>query len=707
MIYILFLLALLCAGVLSLIILRKTELLKIAVYGMAMFFVFYILSAGFLIWFDSFGIEKALVISLISEIIVSVVAWLYGPKRKISISVSPVLTISAVVLASVFVWISGLNKAGLYPAGQDQGLYQFKALLYMSGDYDNINTFEEYNMLTDDREKFIYYKTLHDMVGVWTVNEEVDPVPVWGQEDPEITSDDVDLDAEGVTNYVLHGIAVLPALMALWGKMFGLTHMTGILTVFYVLSILGVMLICNNLGMKKYSCIAASVIQGICPIVLWSSFVTLPEICLAMLMTLFFCLLTENRKRDALVWSALPLAAFGFYHVLMLTMLPLFMFIYFIIYLYSKKKSSLIAMGVTILFYGLGLNMMNSYNEPYVQGNIWSIVRITKFLVNYDNYMAVLVGVPAALFVVLLIVCAILKYTRTLRKINRFLKKSSRAKVIMFTIISVLLVAGITVFAIIVYNNSVVGRDVVPSRFTVFGVESMTGYILLPAAVIYMIVFIKGYAKDYRKIAIITAMLYIISVYAIAMIPNIYYYYYYFRYFGPYMMLIIIPGMMLLEKGGPFVVVPAGGVMAWLIVSQSIMLYTERDMTYADFDVLESIASCVGERDVVLLKDDEFTVTDMYMIPIKAVTGATVMLYDDEKIDDQLETLGGMYDNIFYFAYDYGHGDDEESGWRHVYQEMFHCAGFNGFTDEYPPYPQTSIAWDASVGLYIYTGKGY
>jgi hypothetical protein len=250
MIYILFLLALLCAGVLSLIILRKTELLKIAVYGMAMFFAFYILSAGFLIWFDSFGIEKALVISLISEIIVSVVAWLYGPKRKISISVSPVLTISAVVLASVFVWISGLNKAGLYPAGQDQGLYQFKALLYMSGDYDNINTFEEYNMLTDDREKFIYYKTLHDMVGVWTVNEEVDPVPVWGQEDPEITSDDVDLDAEGVTNYVLHGIAVLPALMALWGKMFGLTHMTGIWTVFYVLSVLGVMLICNNLGMN-------------------------------------------------------------------------------------------------------------------------------------------------------------------------------------------------------------------------------------------------------------------------------------------------------------------------------------------------------------------------------------------------------------------------------------------------------------------------
>ena len=173
------------------------------------------------------------------------------------------------------------------------------------------------------------------------------------------------------------------------------------------------------------------------------------------------------------------------------------------------------------------------------------------------------------------------------------------------------------------------------------------------------------------------------------------------------MMLIIISGMMLLEKGGPFVVVPAGCVMAWLIVSQSIMLYTERDMTYADFDVLESIASCVGERDVVLLKDDEFTVTDMYMIPIKAVTGATVMLYDDEKIDDQLETLGGMYDNIFYFAYDYGHGDDEESGWKHVYQEMFHCAGFDGFTEDYPPYPKESISWDASIGLYIYTGKGY
>ncbi len=707
MIYILFALSLLCAVVFTSIILRKAELIKIAVYGMALFFVFYILSAGFLIWFDSFGIEKALVVSIIIEALITAIAGFTGSKKKIGITVSPVMTISAVVIAGIFIYISGLNKAGLYPAGQDQGLYQFKALLYMSGDYDNINTFEEYNMLTDDREKFIYYKTLHDMVGVWTVNEEIDPVPVWGQEDPEITSDDVDLDADGVTNYVLHGIAVLPALMALWGKMFGLTHMTDILTVFYVLSILGVMLICSNLGMKKYTCIAAAIIQGICPIVLWSSFVTLPEICLAMLMTLFFGLLTENRKREQLVWSALPLAAFGFYHVLMLTMLPLFMFIYFAIYLYSRKKSALAAMGITVLFYSLGLNMMNSYNEPYVQGNIWSIVRITKFLVNYDNYMAVLIGVPAALFVILLIVSILLKNTGALRRVSRFLKKSSKKKNVIFTVASVLIVIGITVFAIIVYNNSVVGRDVVPSRFTVFGVESMTGYILLPAAVIYMIAFVKESAKDYRKIAIITAMIYIIAVYAIAMIPNIYYYYYYFRYFGPYMMLIIIPGMMLLEKGGPFVVIPAGGVMAWLIVSQSIMLYTERDMTYADFDVLESIASCVGERDVVLLKDDEFTVTDMYMIPIKAVTGATVMLYDDEKIEDQLETLGGMYDNIFYFAYDYGHGDDEDSGWKHVYQEMFHCAGFNGFTEDYPPYPQKSIAWDASVGLYIYTGKGY
>ena len=163
--------------------------------------------------------------------------------------------------------------------------------------------------------------------------------------------------------------------------------------------------------------------------------------------------------------------------------------------------------------------------------------------------MAVLIGVPAALFVILLIASVLLKNTGALRRVSRFLKKSSKKKNVIFTVVSVLIVIGIIVFAIIVYNNSVVGRDVVPSRFTIFGVESMTGYILLPAAVIYMIAFVKESAKDYRKIAIITAMIYIIAVYAIAMIPNIYYYYYYFRYFGPYMMLIIITGMMLLEKG--------------------------------------------------------------------------------------------------------------------------------------------------------------
>ena len=705
MIYGLFLVTLICAFLFVTILLQKAELFKVITFGSAMFFSFYIIASGLLIWIDKFDILKTLMISFALEFFCVLCIILVEKKRIKSIVASPVISAISIGLVLAFGFLSEMNKEGLYPAGQDQGLYQFKAILYISGDYRNINSFDEYEFLNGDEEKFKYFKLLKDMVGVELIKSPTSPIPdYYGP--PEITINDVNVNDEGMTDYILHGIATFPALLALWGKMFGITNMTGILTVIYVISILGVWFICDNLGLKKTSSTVAAIIYGLCPIVLWCSTVTLTEVGLGLILILFLGIVTEKRKKKIYFWSIIPVSAFCFYHILIITMLPFFIIFYFLMYLFTSGKKILVAMCIVAFSYICGINMMNTYNEQYLQKNTWTLVAKTGGLMNFDNYMYIYSLWPIIVVFFLLVIALILKRTGLKSKFLKSLKIKTNKGTIWARIFVVCMIVIFTVLAILTYKRVIV-EDVAPSHFAFFGIEAVTGYFILPLAILYIIFFVKDYFKDIRKLSLVSSFFYFILVYAILMRPDIDYYYYYFRYYEPYMVITIVLGMMLLDKiGGCFTIV-IGVASVWLMISQNQLLFRLPDRTYADFTSLESIASCVGKRDVVLMKDDEYTVTDLFMIPIKAVTGATIFLYDEDNIDNQLDELGGMYDNIFCLTYDYSHGDDEASCWKHVYQEMCHGSGYDGDVDGYPPYPVESVTWDASVGLFIYTGKGY
>ena len=501
-----------------------------------MYFMFYIVVSGILIWLDSFSMIKASAGVIIVDVVLSITlaaVFEYG-MPKIKFSKANCVCILCLVIP--FAVLSQLNKAEMFLSGQDQGLYQFKAMHYIGGDYRNYNDFQEYYNLESDYEKYYFLTRLQGMTGVYLTN----PVDTENE-----TMYDIDLYSENITEYTLHGIATFPALLALWGKMFGLVHMTDILTLFYVLSIAGVWIICDNLKMKKTTSVFAGIMTGICPIALWSSQITLPECCLTMIVVLFFTYITEKPSKKIWVVSVIPMVAFCFYHISIIIVAPMFLVIYLWNYLNSKRKELVFAVIIFMIAFACGINMMNTYNEVYVAGNIWSVIRVTHYLVNYDNYLAVFTILPICGIVATIIIHVICSSLRIQKKIHSV--KETKGFAILGKIISSLIVIAIIALSVIKWIYFASSGNLVMTRYTMLGILSMTGYLLFPVAMISLIMYSKKFFGNAAFSSVSIGLAYIIIVYVLCIFPNIYYYYYYFRYFSPYMMFIIIPAMYMLD----------------------------------------------------------------------------------------------------------------------------------------------------------------
>lgn len=655
------------------LIYKKIDAVKALVIGTGSYFSSYIVVSGLLIWADKFSVLKAELVTAILLLILSVVTFMIKKSGLPSVTFDPKKFISLAIVMVALAFLSH-NKGELFSTSQDQGLYQERAMMYM-GDYnDNTLEFEEYQAIDNPGVAATYITSLNEMEGIYLVDG-------------------------SAARYQIHGVGTFAALLALWGKMFGLHNMTGVLTVFLLVTVGAVFIICDNLGMRWNISLGVAAITGVCPAVMWSSKNILTEIGLCMLIAMFFAMATEDSKKRISAWCALPLIAFGYYHITITITMPLIVVMLVWMYITSKKRDMLICIVLTLSGYLTGLKMMYDSALIYTVNNLGPIFDRTNNRFNKDNFMSKV----TIICVVIMVVLVVLDITGVIGKLQKFTKKLPEAKLnrVLWTIIAVAAAAGL----ILMFVNVGMKNSENFEKLSIWAFLYMTGFVMLPLAFLSLVIFIRDFVKDSRLMILAMAFVYVMIVYASFLWPIVKYYYYYLRYFAPYMFIVPVLAGYLLERIPVKYVSSAVTVVAiGALIYTSSLLYTDKDLTYGDFEVVEGIVSHIEKDSAVIMLHDEYAIDRMLMLPIKALSGADMYFVDVEDFVGQAELLSTMYENVYYVKYDAGYVDDGTHIWEYVYQDSLHASLYTHEPAGVLPYQMGVDTFNSSVGLFIYNG---
>ena len=663
------------------IIYRKAELGRVLIVSQGFYYFFYIVASGLMIWINHFNLLRGVLGVLLIEL--AVVAVL-GLKQKsirpghISLSFEKYLPLAILLLAAAFLVH---EKAGIYGTGQDQGLYQIRAMMYMGGYNDNIIDFPEYYTIENNWEKEFYRQEIADMEGFYRL-----------QKDELENANDV--------NGVLHGIATFPALLGLWGSMFGLRHMPDILTILYLLTIANVWLIGDNLKFKPWVSMLMGVYTAVCPIIVWCAKQTLTELGFTLIICAFLELLTEDSRKKVYFWSVIPLVAACYYHVILTVLIPLFVILYLINYLQTKRRGFLAALAVLMVGYPTGFSMMMRSALHYTLKNFDQLFQKTGELLNRKNVEAVVWIASGA---VLLLV--ILLWQKKIRKAlfvkwDRIRDSKTAKQILTWTLRGVLCL----LILFFIYKGIKAYRmNMWPMKLSILGYFFMTGYIMLPAMILGIW---KKAGTALRNRNILTAIIssfYVMFVYCGILWVLIYYYYYYARYLAPFIILVLMLAGYCLNRLKWQVTIPVCAVMAGLMIWQSRMLYTDQDLTYLSYQQMEDIVaalqadqkesddSALEQKDVILIYDQGYHLPRMFALALKGLTGADLLFLNYDRLAGQMMECRAMYDDIYVLEYDLDRLSDKSGEWTYLYRERMYSSLYDTFVDEGLPYAKQAI----------------
>ena len=682
MIIVWFILGMAAAWFMTAQIFRKTDLVKIAALGAGFYFSAYTALSGLMIWTDHFSVTGATICTFVVGIITDVFLVITKTGRIHRIRFIWKSYIPLAIMLALAAFLSCMNHAEMYYMGQDSGPYQSRAMFYLGGYNSNVIDFPEIGDSLNEWEKWHYIDELKDLDGFYA-------------DYPSDENIAVTANVSGVT----HGINTFPAALALWGKMFGLDNMPGILTVFYLLLIAYTWFICVNLKFKTSVRTIITAVMVLCPIVLWNSQNTLPEIMLAAFLAMSFELISEGTKKRVTFMSAVPLVAFAFVHIQMTILMPLFVCIYLINYFYTKHRGYLNALLVVLASYVCGFIMMFTTARVYVNKNFDAIYNKTHGLVG-DKNIVVVVCITSIIAAALVVVMKLAGKRFFAIRLSQALKGSKTAGKNARIVIAVvlLILTGIYIYKAF---TSVIPSDMRIARMSVMGLLQMTGFVILPFAFIAMIYKGRDFFKDRFFASVVVSVIYVLILYCRVVVPQVYYYFYFARYLTPFIFLIPVAAGFILNRVKPKYMIPLPVIGILVMIWQSRILYTDQDLTYSQYEIMESIASCVADNDAVLINEQGYRCQRIFLLPIKALTGADIFFVDQDNIDTQLAYYRSKYDDVFCFTYDIGHINEESGTWRPVYKGTAHGSIYETYFEYVQPYPLKTDKLETPVVLYI------
>lgn len=630
----------------------KRDYMKCFVIGLSAFFCEYVVLSGILFVFDAFRIAGTLWGLLVINLLLLIII---GRKHPFKVESFEFKKYSIFLI--VFVLLIPIYQAGngFFGMGQDQGVYQTKALFLMKDKTDKQIYYDEIEQMDSEEETEAFVEDVFRYPGfdryelTWWFNTKADKV--------------------NDTSGYFHGVQTFPALLAWSGTLFGVEHMMLCQMFFLFLYLAVVSFLCDEITTRQWVKATVLIVTGFSPIVLWVAKAALTEMFLGLLIVLFFYFLKEGRGKK--IWCTLiPLITFSFYHVTIYTLLPLFVCIYLLYFLKSGEKRYLYVSMVNVLGYLAGFFAMLRVNPTYTENNYFNGIGFLPFLTVKNLPIVVCIMCMAAFLVHLFML--LMKKSKE-EWLNRFFSG---------WIFKIGLMGVFVLFALVILKR----KDCSIQNLNIAGYAMMTGVIILPViGGLFLWKFFreKDFLNDTFKVVIFSSFLYTVILYSAVFRVEIPHYYYYARYLVPYISIVALTFAYLAEKvKWPFlalITVFAGA----FYVKYDTLLYTQPDDTRVSWREFTAVLDSLEEKGkTVVLVDEEVGIT--YRWAVKGWTNAdTYLVYDD--LEDKLEQCDEDYETIYYITVentDFGNRKATEV--LHVKNQACEDLGLRGKTTSLP-----------------------
>jgi len=543
------------------------------------------------------------------------------------------------------------NKNELFGMGQDEGVYQCAAINFMNGLDKRQQDFEEYHMLDSDSEKEAFKKSVKSKLAGYDIPAETYPETVYDRDVSEVSG-------------IYHGIPTYPALLAMWGQLFGMENMMNIETVFYILTIFLIAFVCTNLRLSYISTLIACISTAISPVIVWVSKSSLTEMFLAVLIMLFIVFLTDEGHKKYQMFSIIPIGVYACYHVSIYTVIPYVLIIYGGIYFFTRKKIPAVLMLSTVPIYAVSYFAMRQVQPFYTMNNYSPVFFGGIGVHNISNIIA-------CVCVVLMIICIL--YVALVRKASKnfsrrnFMIKIQKSIFMRFLIIAMLVLplAYIAFKAFYKYDNIEYAGSL-----TIMGFAVMSGIVIFPMAVIVSIVNSGFFLKRVSHLVMFVSFFYCILIYSAFLRYDIQYYYYYSRYLAPFIPVAIAFCLMVLDSFSKKLIVPVSLAGMLFVSPYTFYLSGHKDDTRMEWDILNSVTSYITSDDCIVI---DWVYAPTLWLPLRAMTGADVFPQTADTPDSHFEYLKDKYKNVYYISRDsYIYNSDRNL--EIVYMDNIHCS---------------------------------
>lgn len=600
---------------------EKINILKAITLGVVNYFFIYVMVSALLLRLECYSNFKSVMFSLsISAIECAVLYIKKKTKLHFCFDRKECLVLFLIMMLVVPVTVEKFEFLGM---GQDQGGYQIKAIELLSGNSERVIDFEEYYLLENEEQKVRY-------------REAVASIPGYDRLDSRYIT------VEGASHVagVYHGIPTWPAILALFGELFGISHMQDCQTVFFILFLMLVYYILENLNIKTVLQIPTLLLLGISPQIVWVSKSALTEMFLTVIMASFLMLLTEkNVKLRA--FSCVPVIAFSFYHVTIYTMMPMFVLIYWGLYFIDKEKRYIWACNFCLMLYYIGFLFMHHMEYAYTINNY--VIPLSSFLgfITPLNFGKLVAGVT----VMAIIVTNLLPMMNNefMKKIGTFLYKSRG------WIVKGLVLVTIAFFIYQAIQNGATLENI--GTFTLISYASATGLVILPVTILLVMILRKKDMQGAQVYVVLFSLIYTILFYSAFLKVTCPYHFYYGRYIVPFIFIILVAFCLLCNKYRLYWLFLLCFIGVLNFAEPYSKLMSSLDDTNLSWRVLEDVLEIVDEEDAATIIDKDLY--NLLYLPIRSTQSHIYPM--EENLEAQLEFLDLHYDDIFYIS-----TDDEE-----------------------------------------------
>ena len=609
----------------------SAESFKITALSASLTILLYLPASVPLLWADHFTVLGAMIVESIL-ILGCCLAHLYFWRVRKTICPGKIKMDAGskwIVLGLVFLaLIMSGERFGLYGMGQDEGVYQTKAVNMIYGISDNVYRFDEYDKLQTEAEKDSYADGIrNNFVGLYLTEESRDAeLALSGS-----TRFDV---AYGETDGIFHGIPTYPALLALWGSVFGLKYMTGIQALCFLLSGVLIYATCQNLGLKRSASFLAGILFIMSPEVIWVSKSALTEGPLALIMATFlFLLFSENRRNR---WMAsLMVICFSALHLSIYALFPMFLVLFQLLYLKTEEKQYILAACLCCVGFMMGLAFMRNIAPYYVWYNVQIICEgtIISYRIVYGMFMC-MGGIGMAVSLLMLKIRA-----------HGNVEGWFHSKAFFWICRGFLIVMmAWSVFTIIQQYGKNSDLLLSINQSSLYCMGWMMGVLSLPLILIAVFVRPERYTGTDEGLALLFVFFYAVVFFGCALQNRVSYCYYYGRYLSPYLPVACVMAAVVWNgfSGNQIIAALLGSMIAVLPFDET--LWHQKDDTWIGYETITALTDEIDSGNhAVIISEDKARVL---LLPCKAMTGCDCYFMTGD-LEKQAATLAEQYDQVY------------------------------------------------------------